>query len=143
MINQHPNQMKSRNNKTIGYLIPVFILGLFTLIIYGAYVPHKPAETQRVVCIKFKAGTTDQEIEKHMSDFASLKNNVNDVVGYSAGRIEKSANGQSEYDVIHYLTFRTNDAAKKYASNEARNAFVKSNEAHWDKVLELNSNIEK
>ncbi|WP_090336540.1 Dabb family protein [Dyadobacter koreensis] len=113
------------------------------LIIYGAYVPHKPAETQRVVCIKFKPGTTPEEIEKHMRDFATLKNNVNDVVAYSAGRVQNNDGTANEYDVVHYLTFRTNEAAKQYASNADRNAFVKSNESHWDKVLEMNSSIEK
>jgi len=130
-------------NKTLGYLLPVFLLSVFMLIIYGAYVPHKPAETQRVVCIKFKPGTTSEEIEKHMRDFASLKNNVNDVVAYSAGRVQNTGDAANEYDVVHYLTFRTNEAAKQYASNADRNAFVKSNESHWDKVLEMNSSIDK
>ncbi|MCF2444172.1 Dabb family protein [Dyadobacter sp. CY345] len=130
-------------NKTLGYLLPVFLLSIFMLIIYGAYVPHKPAETQRVVCIKFKPGTTSEDIEKHMRDFAVLKNNVNDVVAYSAGRVQNSEGGEKEYDVVHYLTFRTNEAAKQYATNKDRTAFVKSNEAHWDKVLEMNSNIDR
>ena len=130
-------------NKTLGYLLPVFLLSIFMLIIYGAYVPHKPAETQRVVCIKFKAGTTTEEIEKHMRDFAVLKNNVSDVVAYSAGRVQNTEGSENEYDVVHYLTFRTDEAAKKYAANADRTAFVKSNESHWDKVLEMNSNIEK
>lgn len=130
-------------NKTIGYLVPVFMLSVFMLIIYGAYVPHKPAETQRIVCIKFKSGTTSEEMEKEMRDFAVLKNNVKDVVAYSAGRVQKNDGNKSEYDVIHYLTFRTDEAAKQYASNAYRNDFVKSNESHWDKVLEMNSDIEK
>jgi len=130
-------------NKTLGYLLPVFLLSIFMLIIYGAYVPHKPAETQRVVCIKFKSGTTSEEIEKHMRDFAVLKNNVSDVVAYSAGRVQKTEGSENEYDVVHYLTFRTNEAAKKYALNADRTLFVKNNESHWDKVLEMNSSIEK
>jgi hypothetical protein len=130
-------------NKTIGYLIPVFMLGVFMLIIYGAYVPHKPAETQRVVCIKFKAGTTNEQIEKEIRDFATMKNSVKDVVAYSAGKVQKSAGNKSEYDVIHYLTFRTDEAAQKYASNADRKEFVEKNESHWDKVLEMNSDIEK
>ena len=130
-------------NKTLGYLLPVFLLSIFMLIIYGAYVPHKPAETQRVVCIKFKSGTTSEEIEKHMRDFAVLKNNVSDVVAYSAGRVQKTEGSENEYDVVHYLTFRTDEAAKKYALNADRTLFVKNNESHWDKVLEMNSSIEK
>jgi hypothetical protein len=130
-------------NKTLGYLLPVFMLSVFMLIIYGAYVPHKPAETQRVICIKFKEGTSNEEIEKHMRDFAVMKNNVKDVVAYSAGKVQKADGNKSEYDVIHYLTFRTDEAAKQYTSNADRSEFVKENQSHWDKVLEMNSDIEK
>ncbi len=113
------------------------------LVIYGAYVPHKPAEIQRVVCIKFKPGTTPQEVEKHMRDFATMKKAVKDVVAYSAGHVQKSENSGEEFDVIHYLTFRTKEAAQEYTANADRLAFVKTNEGQWDKVLEMNSNIEK
>nr|WP_295925426.1 Dabb family protein [uncultured Dyadobacter sp.] len=134
--------MKTRN-KTLGYLIPVFALCVFMLVIYGAYVPHKPAEIQRVVCIKFKPGTTPQEVEKHLRDFAVMKKAVKDVVAYSAGHVQKSDSDNEEFDVIHYLTFRTNEAAQEYKANADRLAFVKANEGQWDKVLEMNSNIEK
>ena len=140
--------MRTRN-KTLGYLVPVFALCVFMLVIYGAYVPHKPAEIQRVVCIKFKPQTTSEEIEKHMRDFALMKNAVKDVVAYSAGRVQDTTgdqtamDDQNEFDVIHYLTFRTREGAQQYASNADRKLFIKTNEANWDKVLEMNSNIEK
>jgi len=130
-------------NKTIGYLIPVFALCVFMLVIYGAYVPHKPAETQRVICIKFKPGTSSEDIEKHFRDFASMKNAVKDVVAYSAGHVQKTSDDQNQFDVIHYLTFRTDESAQKYVANADRKAFVKANEGHWENVLEMNSNIEK
>ncbi|MEO6287715.1 MAG: Dabb family protein [Dyadobacter sp.] len=134
--------MKTRN-KTLGYLVPVFALCVFMLIIYGAYVPHKPAEIQRVVCIKFKAGTTNEDVEKHLRDFAIMKNAVKDVVAYSAGHVQKSGVDENQFDVIHYLTFRTKEGAQQYAANSDRKAFVKTNQANWDNVLEMNSNIEK
>ncbi|NIJ53672.1 Dabb family protein [Dyadobacter arcticus] len=134
--------MKTKN-KTLGYLVPVFALCVFMLVIYGAYVPHKPAEIQRVVCIKFKAGTTPEDVDKHLRDFASMKNAAKDLVAYSAGHVQNSEAGKNEFDVIHYLTFRTKEAAQQYASNADRKEFVESNEAKWDKVLEMNSNIEK
>jgi antibiotic biosynthesis monooxygenase (ABM) superfamily enzyme len=133
--------MRTRN-KTLGYLVPVFALCVFMLIIYGAYVPHRPAETQKVVCIKFKKGVTPEDIEKHLRDFASMKGSIKDLVAYSAGRVQKSE-GADEFDVIHYLTFRTDEGAQQYAANADRKAFIQTNEAHWDKVLEMNSNIEK
>jgi hypothetical protein len=134
--------MKPRN-KTLGYLLPIFALCVFMLIIYGAYVPHKPAEIQRVVCIKFKPGTTPEDIEKHMRDFASMKNAVNDVVAYSAGHVQKSGAGENQFDVIHYLTFRTKEGALQYAANADHKAFVQANVGKWENVLEMNSNIEK
>jgi hypothetical protein len=134
--------MRTRN-KTLGYLVPIFALCVFMLVIYGAYVPHKPAEIQRVVCIKFKAGTTNEDVEKHLRDFAIMKNAVKDVVAYSAGHVQKSGVDENQFDVIHYLTFRTKEGAQQYASNADRKAFVKTNQANWDDVLEMNSNIEK
>ena len=134
--------MKTRN-KTWGYLVPVFALCVFMLIIYGAYVPHRPAETQKVVCIKFKEGVTSEDIEKHLRDFASMKSSVKDLVAYSAGRVQKAEGSTNEFDVIHYLTFRTDESAQQYATNADRKAFIQTNQAHWDKVLEMNSDIVK
>ncbi|CAG5068668.1 hypothetical protein DYBT9623_01400 [Dyadobacter sp. CECT 9623] len=134
--------MKTRN-KTLGYLVPVFALCVFMLVIYGAYVPHKPAETQKVVCIKFKEGATAEDMEKHLRDFASMKTSIKDLVAYSAGRVQKSEGSANEFDVIHYLTFRTDEGAQQYALNSDRKEFIKTNEANWDKVLEMNSDIQK
>lgn len=130
-------------NKTIGYLIPVFFLCVFMLVIYGAYVPHKQAEIQRVVCIKFKPGTSAEMVEKHLRDFASMKNNVKELVAYSAGHVQKTEGTADQFDVVHYLTFRTNESAQQYALNADREEFVKNNEAKWANVLEMNSHIEK
>jgi hypothetical protein len=130
-------------NKTIGYLVPVFFMCVFMLIIYGAYVPHKQAEIQRVVCIKFKPGTSEEMVEKHLRDFANMKNSVKELVAYSAGHVQKVEGTNDQFDVVHYLTFRTKESAQQYALNADREEFVKNNEAKWDKVLEMNSNIEK
>jgi hypothetical protein len=130
-------------NKTIGYLIPVFFMCVFMLVIYGAYVPHKQAEIQRVVCIKFKPGTSAEMVEKHLRDFATMKNSVKELVAYSAGHVQKTDKEATQFDVIHYLTFRTTESALQYAKNADREEFVKNNEAKWDDVLEMNSNIEK
>lgn len=130
-------------NKTIGYLVPVFFMCVFMLIIYGAYVPHKQAEIQRVVCIKFKPGTSPEMVEKHLRDFAAMKNNVKELVAYSAGHVQKAEGTSNQFDVVHYLTFRTNESAQQYALNADREEFVKNNEAKWEQVLEMNSNIEK
>jgi hypothetical protein len=130
-------------NKAIGYLIPVFFLCVFMLVIYGAYVPPKQAEIQKVVCIKFKPGTSPQVVEKHIRDFAAMKNHVKELVAYSAGHVQDSEGTTNHFDVVHYLTFRTKESAQQYTLNADRLEFVKNNEAKWDEVLEMNSNIEK
>ena len=124
-------------------MVPIFALCCFMLIIYGAYVPHKSAEMQRVICIKFKPGTSSQVIEKHFHDFAEMKSHVKDVVAYSAGNVQKAEGAAAEFDVVHYLTFRTNESAREYAKNIDRNEFIEKNKDKWSNVLEMNSNIEK
>lgn len=135
--------MKSYYKKPLGYLVPVFALSCFMLIIYGAYVPHKAAEIQKVVCIKFKPGISQSEIEQHFSDFAAMKNKMSDVVAYSAGQVQSDTEGAGDYDVVHYLTFRTVESADLYAKHDARQAFLSTHQSQWANVLELNSSIEK
>jgi hypothetical protein len=72
-----------------------------------------------------------------------MKNAVKDVVAYSAGHVQKSGENENQFDVIHYLTFRTKEGAQLYAANADRKAFVNANQTNWDNVLEMNSNIEK
>ncbi len=141
--NRYLAKKMSNYKKTLKYLVPVFALCCFMLVIYGAYVPHKPAEVQRLVCIKFKTGTTDAEIQKHFKEFATMKNHVNDVVAYSAGHVQKTNDTNDEFDVVHYLTFRTKESAVEYVNNESRLDFIKENKANWTNVLEINSNIER
>ncbi len=130
-------------NKTLGYLLPVFILSVFMLIIYGAYTPHQKAEVQRVVCIKFKAGTPVAEVEKHMQEFSNLRRQIPAIVGYSGGKVLNKENLAQDFDVIHYLTFRNEEGIETYNQHPKHAEFVKSNSPYWEKVLELNSEIEK
>lgn len=130
-------------NKTLGYLVPVFILAIFMLIIYGAYTPHQAAGVQRIVCIKFKANTPTAEIDKHMREFANLRRQIPAIVGYTGGKVLANANTTEDFDVIHYLTFRNEEGIAEYNSHPKHSDFVKENSPYWDKVLELNSAIDK
>lgn len=123
------------------YMLPVVLLGVFMLVIYGAYTPPQKAEIQRIVCIKFKQGTTPAEVEKHMKEFAGLRRDVYDVVGYSAGKVLSTDN--ANYDVVHYLTFRNTAGIAAYEKNPDRLAFVAANKGHWENVWEIDSGIEK
>jgi hypothetical protein len=136
--------LKTRpKNKFFGYMLPVFVMGLFMLIIYGAYTPHQKAEMQRIVCVKFKAGTTQADVDKHLREFASLRREIPDIVGYSAGRVLSNSESTGEFDVVHYLTFRNEDGIASYNSHPSHAAFVTSNQAQWAHILEVNSEIQK
>lgn len=130
-------------NKTLGYLLPVFILGVFMLIIYGAYTPHQQAGMQRIVCIKFKANTPAAEIDKHMKEFANLRRQIPAIVGYTGGKVLDNENTAQDFDVVHYLTFRNEAGIETYDQHPKHKEFIENNSPYWDKVLELNSDIEK
>lgn len=125
------------------YLMPAIALGMFAflMVAYGsAYTPPK-AQKQRIVCFKFKKGTTDAAIKQHMADFQDLKRELPEIAGYSAGNTFSEESSSSEYDVMHYLTFRTDVEVEKFRTSSQYQAFEKANEANWDKVLIINSEI--
>jgi Stress responsive A/B Barrel Domain len=128
--------------KIIGYIKPVFALCLFMLIIYGAYTPSQKAERQQIVCVKFKANTSAADIERYMQEFAQLRREIPQMVAYSAGKT-LAIDGQPEYDVMHYVTFRTGDDISVFQNHPKRQEFVKNNEAIFEKTLVINADIHK
>ncbi len=132
-----------QKSKVVGYMIPVFLLGLFMLIIYGAYTPHQKAEMQRIVCVKFKAGTSAADVDKHMREFSNLRRQIPAIVGYSGGKVLNNENPTQDFDVIHYLTFRNEEGVETYNHHPKHTEFVETNSPHWANVLELNSDIIK
>lgn len=121
---------------------PVFGLCVFMLIIYGAYTPSQNAEIQKIVCIKFKAGTPATDVERHMNEFAQLRREIPQMVAYSGGKTLSVA-GKSDYDAMHYLTFRTKDDITTFQNHPKYQTFVKNNQAIWDKELVIDANISK
>lgn len=130
-----------QKNMFAKYMLPVVLLGVFMLVIYGAYTPPQQVKLQRIVCVKFKADATPADVEKHLHEFAGLRRQISDVVGYSAGRVLENENG--DFDVVHYLTFRDQAGIKSYDESPERKAFIAANKDHWANVLEINSGIEK
>ncbi|MEI7584843.1 Dabb family protein [Runella sp.] len=128
--------------KIIGYMKPVFALCVFMLIIYGAYTPSQNAEIQKIVCIKFKAGTSTADVERHMNEFAQLRREIHQMVAYSGGKT-LSVDGKSDYDAMHYLTFRTKEDITTFQNHPKYQEFVKNNQAIWDKELVIDANILK
>lgn len=103
-----------------------------------------PAEAniQRIVCFKFKPGTTPEAIEQHMRGFAGLKDSISYILSYHAGpTVLGDLTEQPEYDVMHYTTYRNEDEIKRYAVHPVHQRFIEQNKAIWDKVLVINSRV--
>jgi len=128
--------------KIIGYTKPVFAMCLFMLIIYGAYTPSQKAERQQIVCVKFKANTSSSEMERYMKEYAQLRREIPQVVAYSAGKT-LAINGTPDYDVMHYVTFRTGDDIMIFQNHPKHQEFLKNNESICEKTLVINADIQK
>lgn len=103
-----------------------------------------PAETdiQRIVCFKFKAGTTPEAIRQHMRGFANLKDSISYIVSYKAGpTVSADLTEKPEYDVMHYCTYRNEEEIKLYSVHPVHQRFIKQNKAIWEKVLVINSRV--
>jgi hypothetical protein len=128
-----------KTNKVVGYVKPVFGLCLFMMLIYGAYTPNQKAEVQQIVCIKFKAGTSENDIKKHLADFAQLRHDIPQIAAYSGGKTL----GSNEYDVMHYVSFRTEEGPAIFNGHPKHKAFTAANEKQWEKVMVINADIER
>ena len=103
-----------------------------------------PAEAriQRIVCFKFKAGTSPEAIQQHMRGFANLKDSISYILSYQAGpTVKGDLTEKPEYDVMHYCTYRNEEEIKLYSVHPVHQRFIKQNKAIWDKVLVINSQV--
>ncbi len=97
---------------------------------------------QRIVCFKFKAGTTPEAIEQHMRGFAHLKDSIPYILSYSAGSTVKGdLTEKPEYDVMHYCTFRNEEEIRLYSVHPVHQRFIQQNKSIWEKVLVINSRV--
>ncbi len=128
--------------KSKSYALLIVMFCLFGLIIYGAYSPARRATKQQIVCVKFKNGVQSQAIEKHMHEFAGLKREIKQIVGYTAGKTILTTTNGTDYDVMHYLTFQSNDDIKAFERSAAYQQFVADNRGSWEKTLIVNADIQ-
>lgn len=99
---------------------------------------------QRIVCFKFKAGTSSDARAKHVADFAAFIKAVPQVLSYRAGKTVKGeSKTDPEFDVMHYLTFEKEADILVYDTNPAHKKFIDANKENWEKVIVVNSAIEK
>ena len=100
------------------------------------------AHIQRIVCFKFKPGTSPEAIQQHMRGFANLKDSISYILSYQAGPTVKGDLAEKgEYDVMHYCTYRNEEEIKLYAVHPVHQRFIKQNKAIWEKVLVINSQV--
>lgn len=99
---------------------------------------------QRIVCFKFKPGTSNESKAKHVADFAAFVKSLPQVLSYRAGKTVKGeSKTDPEYDIMHYLTFEKEADILQYDVNPAHKKFIDANKETWDKVIVVNGAIEK
>ena len=128
--------------ETKGYALIIVLFSILGLIIYGAYSPARKAQKQQIFCVKFKNSIEKQAIERHMHQFAGLKHEIKEIVNYSAGRTIPTGTATDSYDVVHYITFQSEDDMKAFNKNAAYQELVKENSPNWEKVLVVNAEIQ-
>lgn len=99
---------------------------------------------QRIVCFKFKEGTSVEAKTKHMAGFAAFVKAVPQVLSYRVGKTVKGESKTApEYDVMHYMTFEKEQDIVLYDEHAEHKKFVEGNKGAWDKVIVVNGAIEK
>ncbi len=97
---------------------------------------------QRIVCFKFKAGTSDQAIQRHLSSFAALKDAMPYIQSYRGGRALSGDRGAAPaFDTLHYLIFDSMADIDAYFVHEAHQQFIQENREIWESVLVLNGEV--
>ena len=97
---------------------------------------------QRIVCFKFKEGTSESAIEQHMADFAGMKAFIPQIKEYRGGLTKPGDNNRPpDYDTMHYMIFDSLEDIELYRPHEAHLRFIERNKASWEHVLVLNSEI--
>lgn len=135
----------------------IICIGLYLLLLWGctqksftsATTGQSPTSTlpveahiQRIVCFKFKAGTTPEAIEQHMRGFAGLKDSISYILSYQAGpTVSGDLSQKGEYDVMHHCTYRNEEEIKLYSVHPVHQRFIEQNKAIWEKVLVINSRL--
>jgi hypothetical protein len=98
---------------------------------------------QRIVCFKFKEGTSEEAIQQHMEDFAAMKDAIEQIKQYRGGRTRPGDNNRApDYDAMHYLVYDSMEDIDIYIPHEAHQYFITHNRENWENVLVLNSEIE-
>jgi len=98
---------------------------------------------QHIVCFRFKAEATPEAIQAHMDSFRALKDAIPQIASYRAGpTLPGDSHATPDYDVVHYLTYRTRADLDAYEVHPAHRAFGSANRDLWDDVLVINTELD-
>jgi hypothetical protein len=129
------------DNRIIKYFSPLIVFGVIlgAFLLYGSsYSPIKP-NIQVVLCYKFKFDVKEEVKIAQQKEFFKLAKQLPLVADYSFGKIKNEE--KSNFEVIHRLTFRSeNDLDKFHQTPEYLN-LVESNQKYWDSQLEIKADL--
>ena len=131
------------NKRVLNYFVPIIFFGTFlgTLFIWNMAIGPQPVKKQMVICYKFNENTDKVVIEKHIADFRNLKLKNSEIVNYTAGFTISNEGEKPEYDVMHYLTFKTDKDIENFKSSESFKDFVNTHESNWKTQMVINAEI--
>ncbi|HTE30809.1 MAG TPA: Dabb family protein [Chryseolinea sp.] len=130
--------------KKLSYVASIIMASLFLMSSVSVKDEKAKPKIHRIVCFKFKAGTTAEAKLKHMNEFAAFVKQVPLVLSYRAGKTVKGEQKTDpDFDVMHYLTFEKEQDILTYDAHPAHKKFVDANKASWENVLAINGAIEK
>jgi hypothetical protein len=98
---------------------------------------------QRMICYRFKPGTTEADIQAHMNALQRLGELIEEILGYQGGRaVSGDFNQPPVFDSMHYMTFRNQEAIQVYFDHPAHQQFITNHRDIWEDVLVLNGPVE-
>jgi hypothetical protein len=104
------------------YLLPAALFGTFMGVIFlgSMAIGPRPAKKQMVICYKFNDGLSETVKNQHLNNFKSLKKQSPEILNYSGGF---TSDVNENYDVMHYLTFTTEEEITKFKESDAFKSF--------------------
>jgi Stress responsive A/B Barrel Domain len=124
--------------------MPGLVFGVFlgTIFIWTMAANPGTVKKQMVICYKFNENIDKIAIDAHMADFTDLKRNNAEIVNYSAGyTLSSEANQKPAYDVMHYLTFKTDEDIEKFKNSQSYKSFIAKHKTEWKTEFVLNAEI--
>ena len=94
-----------------------------------------------VVCYKFNENTPKEQVEKHIGDFLDLKKSNKQIVNYTAGYTVGEGDKKPDFDVMHYLTFKTEEDIAKFTQSESYQKFINTHKSEWKAEFVINADI--